>query len=592
MYALVSGLRAVGDPGVRVYVYATAAGHSYWSRRVRALADAFVDVEGLDGRALAQRLQEDDVHVAVDMHGLTRGGHQSALAWQAAPVQASFMGQVGTSGLQYVDFVLADAETAAATAAHGPGVAFSERLLLLPRPALVPPHSELHAHVPRFLSPGRPPPAVHPRPHSAALAYQGPLHKLGPTTWALWTNVRSWPLSTPAPPLSLTPACRSCCAATRAQFCGCRHGRCADRASSGVVPASPHPFPSPALRLQGTSEALARLRREAVARGVAPQRVVATPRLPWLEHVRAKGAAHIALDPPRVNGHMTSVDALWAGLPLVTARSLNADGRLAAALARTHGCAVTVTSSLREYETVAGDLAARPRAYRAARACSEDARKGSPLFDATGHARDFLRAVRAAVEGKCASRRRVAAAPQGARPAGTPERHAIQARHHVITAGASGALARAAYRVPSSPRALARNVSAAEAARRAQWQRPLRLHIGAELSHPAYMTWNAPSTAQAPHVHFTGPLHRLAPFANGSLAEIYASHVLEHIPFRCAAPLPGRSIAVPDTPRAWPLAQRCDADAARVGARAGARPRPAPPRGARRPGPRPHPGPG
>jgi protein O-GlcNAc transferase len=67
-------------------------------------------------------------------------------------------------------------------------------------------------------------------------------------------------------------------------------------------------------------DALARLRSEAAARGVASWRVVGTSKEPWIEHVRSKGgAAELVLDTSRLsNGHTSVADALWGGVPIVT----------------------------------------------------------------------------------------------------------------------------------------------------------------------------------------------------------------------------------------------------------------------------------
>jgi hypothetical protein len=65
-------------------------------------------------------------------------------------------------------------------------------------------------------------------------------------------------------------------------------------------------------------EAEAHLHRAAAAAGVAPRRILLTDKFPLEEHLRVKRAASLLLDTLEYNAHVSGLDALWAGLPLVT----------------------------------------------------------------------------------------------------------------------------------------------------------------------------------------------------------------------------------------------------------------------------------
>ena len=66
--------------------------------------------------------------------------------------------------------------------------------------------------------------------------------------------------------------------------------------------------------------AMLNLRREAAARGVAPERLVFAPRVPRDDHLARHRLADLFLDTLPVNAHATASDALWSGLPLLTFR--------------------------------------------------------------------------------------------------------------------------------------------------------------------------------------------------------------------------------------------------------------------------------
>jgi len=55
---------------------------------------------------------------------------------------------------------------------------------------------------------------------------------------------------------------------------------------------------------------------------------------------------------------------------------------------------------------------------------------------------------------------------------------------------------------------------------------PLRLHVGGQVAHP---DWKIFDVRPGSHVDFVGDCTDLSRFASGSVAEIYASHVLEHL---------------------------------------------------------------
>lgn len=60
------------------------------------------------------------------------------------------------------------------------------------------------------------------------------------------------------------------------------------------------------------------MKRAAVADGVAAERVFLTDKFPLDKHLRIKRAASMLLDTLEYNAHVSGLDALWAGLPLVT----------------------------------------------------------------------------------------------------------------------------------------------------------------------------------------------------------------------------------------------------------------------------------
>jgi predicted O-linked N-acetylglucosamine transferase (SPINDLY family) len=74
--------------------------------------------------------------------------------------------------------------------------------------------------------------------------------------------------------------------------------------------------------LKFPSEAEAHLKKAAEADGVDARRVILTDKFPFEEHLRVKRAASMLLDTLEYNAHVSGLDALWAGLPLVSLAGL------------------------------------------------------------------------------------------------------------------------------------------------------------------------------------------------------------------------------------------------------------------------------
>lgn len=70
--------------------------------------------------------------------------------------------------------------------------------------------------------------------------------------------------------------------------------------------------------LEYPADAKQNLQREAEKNGVDPQRIVMTPKADKHTHINRCHIADLALDNPMTNGHTTSTDLLWSGLPMIT----------------------------------------------------------------------------------------------------------------------------------------------------------------------------------------------------------------------------------------------------------------------------------
>jgi predicted O-linked N-acetylglucosamine transferase (SPINDLY family) len=141
--------------------------------------------------------------------------------------------------------------------------------------------------------------------------------------------------------------------------------------------------------LQWNGTAPAKLREEAAARGIDPQRLVFAPKIGLAGHISRLALADLFIDTWPCNGHTTASDALWAGVPVVTYAGPSFASRVAASLLKDVGLPELACDTLDAYERLVLALADDALRRKALHEHLVQARDTAPLFDSTGYTRDF-----------------------------------------------------------------------------------------------------------------------------------------------------------------------------------------------------------
>ena len=298
-------------------------------RRVATAFDRFIEVAGQNDRLIAAQLRELEIDIAIDLTGYTEGSRIGVFAERIAPVQINFLGYPGTLAAPYMDYLIADR----IVIPEDHRESYVENIIHMPD-CFLPPDS----WAPDEIRPNR---TEHGLPQDGfvfcCFNYH---HKILPPVFDVWMRLL--------------------------------------RAVDGSVLWLAH----------GTEVATRNLTKEAQESGIAPERLVFAPRLHDLGHHLARyRAADLFLDTVPYNAHKTGLDALWAGLPLITIRGGAFAGRVAASLLGTLGLPELVAASLEDYETLALRLARSPDLLRDIRSRLAHARQDSALFDASRYLR-------------------------------------------------------------------------------------------------------------------------------------------------------------------------------------------------------------
>ena len=94
--------------GVSLHAYHNYISSDHVSDRLRGYMAQWTDVVAMDDDALAERIRADGIDILVDLSGHSGHNRLPMLARKPAPVQLSWIGYPGTTGLQSVDYYLTD----------------------------------------------------------------------------------------------------------------------------------------------------------------------------------------------------------------------------------------------------------------------------------------------------------------------------------------------------------------------------------------------------------------------------------------------------------------------------------------------------
>jgi predicted O-linked N-acetylglucosamine transferase (SPINDLY family) len=126
--------------------------------------------------------------------------------------------------------------------------------------------------------------------------------------------------------------------------------------------------------------------------GIAPERVIYANSVSYPIHIARLRAADIGLDTFPCNGHTTTSDKLWAGLPVVTKKGSNFSSRVSESLLRAMQLPELVAEDGDRYVDLCVELASNGERLRALRARIEASRATAALFDSRRYTRNLERA--------------------------------------------------------------------------------------------------------------------------------------------------------------------------------------------------------
>ncbi|UVW29734.1 tetratricopeptide repeat protein [Massilia sp. H6] len=94
--------------GVELYAYYNNSIEDAMTEQLRGLAAAWCNIQNLDDEAAERLIREDGIDILIDLSGHSALNRLSLFARKPAPLQATWIGYAGTTGLEAMDYILCD----------------------------------------------------------------------------------------------------------------------------------------------------------------------------------------------------------------------------------------------------------------------------------------------------------------------------------------------------------------------------------------------------------------------------------------------------------------------------------------------------
>jgi protein O-GlcNAc transferase len=299
-------------------------------RRIIDAVDHFVDIAHEADDAVVERIRGDNIDILIDLKGYTVGDRLEIMARRPSPVQVTWLGYPGTTGTDFIDYLIADPFIIP----PGEENTCSERVVRMPHCYQPTDRKRVIAESLTRAEYGLP-------EHGPVFCCFNQTFKITPDMFALWLRVLD------------------------------------------AVPGS-------VLWLAESNRwATANLKAVAQSAGIAVERLVFAPRMPLAEHLARYRVADLALDTFPYTSHTTASDALWCGCPLVALYGDSFPARVSASILTACGLPDLVVDTLEAYERKLRELATDASALPGIRSRVAAAREHSLLFDTAAFTRDF-----------------------------------------------------------------------------------------------------------------------------------------------------------------------------------------------------------
>jgi predicted O-linked N-acetylglucosamine transferase (SPINDLY family) len=327
--------RRLAQSGVELFAYSTIGAEDALTTRIKGLFSKWETLVGLSDRSAAAKIYDDDLHILVDLSGHTGLNRLPVFAYKPAPIQVSWLGYCGTTGVTEMDYLLGDPiVTPERDESH-----FCEKIWRLPDTYWC-------------FSPPKEPVATGPLPAlqngSITFGCFNNLKKVNPGVISVWSRILR------------------------------------------AIPESKLFMKAKQLSNETIRNAII---AQFAAHGVSPERLVLEGHSSRSDYLQAYNKVDIALDTFPYPGGATSLEGLWMGVPFITMKGDRFYSHNGETIAANAGLPDWIADDEQGYIRKAIEVSARPGELASLRQGLRERTLVSALFDAHRFSAQFEMAL-------------------------------------------------------------------------------------------------------------------------------------------------------------------------------------------------------
>ena len=293
------------------------------SKRVKDAFDQFIKVNSKTDKEVAGLSRELKIDIAIDLMCYTANNRIGIFSERCAPIQINYLGYPGTSGANFIDYLIADKILIPKKYQKY----YSEKIIYLPNTYQVRDSTQkISNKIYSRKDFGLP-------EKSFVFCCFNQNYKITPSVYDIWMRL-------------LKKIDRSVLWLIKDSDIGAKN-----------------------------------LKKEANIRGIEPNRIIFAEKIPLSEHLARHKLADLFIDTFPYTAHTTCSDALWSGLPVITRVGKSFASRVGASILNAIGLEELITKTEKEYEYLATQLATKSEFLNKINKKLEKNKIKKPLFN-------------------------------------------------------------------------------------------------------------------------------------------------------------------------------------------------------------------
>ncbi len=338
-WMITPGLEKLNQNGFELYFYSNFNQVDEITKKLHAVSSKWHMISGLDDEQLNQLIRNDNIDILIDLSGHAAESRLRSVAMEPAPVIVKWVGGlINTTGLKAIDFLISDSiETP-----NGVEPFYLEKLIRMP-------DDYICFNAPEY----------------APEVSESPFKSNGYITFGCFNN-----------PTKVNEEILKYWAEIMAKV-----------SDSRLLLKS---------KQYGNNVYVDRIRSMMAKYGIEAERLIFEGLSPHTELLDTYNRVDIALDPWPYSGGLTTCEALWMGVPVITRPGDTFAGRHSATHLHNAGCSEWIANNFKEYISKAVELANDDKELAKVRSELRSRVANSPLCDSERFAKHLGKALRTA----------------------------------------------------------------------------------------------------------------------------------------------------------------------------------------------------